>query len=73
LLRLGGRGKKGTCFCRNRVPSKRNSWKVTLEKKEYGKEFLFLQELGSNSPGLLELESQKKGMQKGMQNQAVAN
>jgi hypothetical protein len=53
------------------VPAKRNSWKSTLEKKEYGKEFLFiLQELGSNSPGFLELESQKKGTQKGMHNLA---
>jgi hypothetical protein len=28
----------------------------------------FLQELGSNSPGFQELESQKKGSQKGMHN-----
>jgi hypothetical protein len=28
----------------------------------------FLQELGCNSPGFLELESQKKGTQKGMHN-----
>ncbi len=28
----------------------------------------FLQELGSNSPGFLELETKKKGMQKGMHN-----
>jgi hypothetical protein len=28
----------------------------------------FLQELESSSPGFLELESQKKGMQKGMHN-----
>jgi hypothetical protein len=28
----------------------------------------FLKELGSNSPGFLELESQKNGMQKGMHN-----
>jgi hypothetical protein len=41
-----------------------------LEKKEHGKEFLFLQDLGSNSPGFLELESQKKGTQKGMHNLA---
>jgi hypothetical protein len=33
--------RKGTCLCRNMVPAKRNSWKSTLEKKEYGKEFLF--------------------------------
>jgi hypothetical protein len=33
LLRFGRRGKKGTSFCRNIVPAKRNSWKVTLEKK----------------------------------------
>jgi hypothetical protein len=30
------------------------------------KNSIFLQELGSNSPGFLELESQKKGTQKGM-------
>jgi hypothetical protein len=30
----------------------------------------FLQELGSNPPGFLELVSQKKGMQKGMHNLA---
>jgi hypothetical protein len=30
---FGGRGKKGTSFCRNIVPAKRNSWKVNLEKK----------------------------------------
>jgi hypothetical protein len=42
-----------------------------LEKKEHGKEFLFfLQELGSNSPGFLELKSQKKGTQKRMHNLA---
>jgi hypothetical protein len=41
-----------------------------LKKKEYGKESLFLQELGSNSPGFLELESQKTGTQKGMHNLA---
>ncbi len=46
----GGGGKKGTCFCRKIVPAKRNSWKITLGKKEHGKEFLFLQELRSNSP-----------------------
>jgi hypothetical protein len=40
---LAGSGRKGTCFCRNMVPAKRNSWKSTLKKKEYGKEFLFLQ------------------------------
>ncbi len=33
-----------------------------------GKEFIFLQELGSNTPGFLELESQKKGTQKVMHN-----
>jgi hypothetical protein len=33
LLHFGGRGKKGTCFCRNIVPAKKNPWKVTLEKK----------------------------------------
>jgi hypothetical protein len=72
LLRFGGRGKKGTCFCRKIVPANRNSWKITLGKKEHGKELLFLQELGSNSPGFLELESQKKGTQKGMRNLAVS-
>jgi hypothetical protein len=41
LLQFGRRGKKGTCFCRNIVPAKRNSWKVTLGKKEHEKEFLF--------------------------------
>jgi hypothetical protein len=68
LLHFGGRGKEGTCFCRNIVPAKTNSLKVTFEKKEHGKEFLFLQELGSNSPGFLELESQQKRTQKGMHN-----
>jgi hypothetical protein len=63
LLRFGGRGKKGTFFCRNIVPAKRNSWKVTLGKKGTWKGIQFiLRELGSNSPGFLELESQKKGM-----------
>jgi hypothetical protein len=33
LLHFGGRGKKGTCFCRNIVPAEMNSWKVTLGKK----------------------------------------
>jgi hypothetical protein len=33
LLHFGGRGVKATCFCRNIVPAKRNSWKVTLGKK----------------------------------------
>ncbi len=33
LLHFCGRGKKGTSFCRNIVPTKRNSWKVTLGKK----------------------------------------
>jgi hypothetical protein len=50
------------------VPAKRNSWKSTLEKREYGKEFLFLQELESNSLGFLELKSQIKGTQKRMHN-----
>jgi hypothetical protein len=50
------------------VLAKRNSWKSTLEKKEYGKVFFFLQELGSNYSGFMELESQIKGMQKGMHN-----
>jgi hypothetical protein len=58
--------KKGTSFCRNIVPARRNSWKVTLGKKGIWKGIpLFLQELGSNSPGFLELEI-KKGTQKGM-------
>jgi hypothetical protein len=64
LLHFGRRDKKGTSFCRNIVPAKRNSWKVTLGKKEHGKESFFLQGLGSNSPGFLELESQKKGIKK---------
>jgi hypothetical protein len=69
LLRFGGRGKKGTSFCWTIVPAKRNSWKGSLEKKGTRKGIpCFLQELGSNSPGFLELESQKKGMQKGMHN-----
>jgi hypothetical protein len=46
----------GTEFLQKGIPGK-----IPLGKKEYGKEFLFLQELGSNSPGFLELESQKKG------------
>jgi hypothetical protein len=35
LLCFGRRGKnkKGTSFCRNIVPAKRNSWKVTLGQK----------------------------------------
>jgi hypothetical protein len=37
MLHFGGMGKKGTSFCRNIVPAKRNSWKVTLGKKEHGK------------------------------------
>jgi hypothetical protein len=47
---LVGGVKKELVFCRNIVPAKRNSWKVTLGKKEHGKQFLFFQELGSNSP-----------------------
>jgi hypothetical protein len=38
--------------------------KLPLENKEHGKEFPFLQELGSNSPRFLELESQKKELKK---------
>jgi hypothetical protein len=38
---LVGGVKKGTSFCRNIVPAKRNSWKVALGKKEHGKELLF--------------------------------
>jgi hypothetical protein len=68
MLCFGRRSKKGTSFCRNIVPAKRNSWKVTLGKMEKEKEFFFLQELGSISPGFLELESQKNGMQNGMHN-----
>jgi hypothetical protein len=68
LLRFGGRGKNGTSFCRNIVPAKRNSWKITLGKKEHGKESFFLQELGSNSSGFLELKSKKTRTQKGMHN-----
>jgi hypothetical protein len=32
LLHFGKRGKKGTCFCRNIVPAKWNSLKVTVQK-----------------------------------------
>ncbi len=53
----------GTQFLQKGIPGK-----LPLEIKEHGKEFLFLQELGSNFPGFLELESQKKGMQKRMHN-----
>jgi hypothetical protein len=41
LLRFGRRGKKELVFCRNIVPAKRNSWKVTLEKKGPWKGILF--------------------------------
>jgi hypothetical protein len=41
LLRFGGRGKKGTSFCRNIVHAKKNSWKVTLGKKGTWKGILF--------------------------------
>jgi hypothetical protein len=65
LLHFCGRGKKGTSFCRNIIPAKRNSWKVTLGKEGTWKGIpSFLQEVGSNPPGFLELESQKKGTQK---------
>jgi hypothetical protein len=37
-----------------------------MERKSF-----FLQELGNNSPGFLELESQKIGTQKGMRNLEV--
>jgi hypothetical protein len=44
-------------------------WKKrNMERNSY-----FLQKLGSNSPGFLELESQKKGTQKGMHNLACDN
>jgi hypothetical protein len=49
----------GTWFLQKGTPGK-----VPLKKKEYGKEFLFFQELVSNSPGFLELESQKKERKK---------
>jgi hypothetical protein len=51
----------------NIVPAKRNSWKVILEKKEHGKEFLFFQELESKPLEFLELESQKKECKKNAQ------
>jgi hypothetical protein len=38
------------------------------KKRNMERNSFFLQELGSNSPGFLELESQKKGTQKGMHN-----
>jgi hypothetical protein len=41
LLNYVTSSRKGTCLCRNMVPAKRNSWKSTLEKKEYGKKILF--------------------------------
>ncbi len=56
----------GTWFLQKGV-----SGKVPLKKNEYGKEFLFSAGLESNSPGFLELESQKKGTQKVMHNQAI--
>jgi hypothetical protein len=42
------------------VPAKKNSWKSNLEKRNMERNSFFLQKLGSNSPGFLELESQKK-------------
>jgi hypothetical protein len=55
-------------FCRNYVPAKGIPGKVPLKKRNLERNPFFLQELGSNSPEVLELESQKKGMQKGMHN-----
>jgi hypothetical protein len=64
LLRFGGRGKKGTCFCWNIVPEKGIPGKLPLEKRNMKRNSFFLQELGSYSPGFLDLESLKKECKK---------
>jgi hypothetical protein len=58
----------GTKFLQKGIPGK-----LSLEKKEHGKEFVFLEELGINSPGFLELESQKKESKKEMHNLGHTN
>ena len=67
---FAGGVKKELVFAGTEFLQKGITGKLPMEKKEQGKEFLFLQKLGSNSPGFLELESQKKGMQKRMHNLA---
>jgi hypothetical protein len=53
------------------VPAKRNSWKSTHEKKEYGKKFLFFAGTWKEFPRIPGAGKPKKGTQKGMHNLAL--
>jgi hypothetical protein len=62
---LAGGVKKGTCFCRNIVPAKRNSWKVTLGKKRnMESNFVFCRNLEVIPQNFWNCEAKKKERKK---------